>query len=195
MQDGGPEGKISGRYRRRELLCLWDFPGKSTGVGCHFLFQRIFPTQGSNPGLPHCRQTLYQLSHQGSRRENRGGYQGSFITPQVRKIAGAGSLYEWTHCPSFPIHSVKSCSKSASDTEGVVCLHFVSCWTGQGSREWDETYLSSWHWSAKRIPGTARVYDTLWKYSDVLEVDEKPQIITVSVKKNDNSTLLGWAMS
>ena len=38
----------------------------STGVGCHFLLQAIFPTQGSNPGLPHCRQTLYRLSHQGS---------------------------------------------------------------------------------------------------------------------------------
>ena len=34
--------------------------------GCHFLFQGIFPTQGSNPALPHCRQTLYPLSHQGS---------------------------------------------------------------------------------------------------------------------------------
>ena len=40
--------------------------GKSTGVDCHFLLQGIFPTQGSNPGLPHCRQILYQLSHQGS---------------------------------------------------------------------------------------------------------------------------------
>ena len=48
------------------LLCPWDFPGKSTGVGCHCLLQRIFLTQGSNPGLPHCRQTLYHLSHQGS---------------------------------------------------------------------------------------------------------------------------------
>ena len=36
----------------------WTFPGKSTGVGCHFLLQGIFPTQGSNRGLPHCRQTL-----------------------------------------------------------------------------------------------------------------------------------------
>ena len=36
----------------------WDSPGKNTGVGCHFLLQGIFPTQGSNPGLPHCRQTL-----------------------------------------------------------------------------------------------------------------------------------------
>ena len=43
-----------------------DSPGKNTGVGCHFLPQGIFPTQGSNPGLPHCRQILYQLSHKGS---------------------------------------------------------------------------------------------------------------------------------
>ena len=48
------------------LLRPWDFPGKSTGVGCHFLLQRIFPTQGSNLGLPHRRQMLCHLSHQGS---------------------------------------------------------------------------------------------------------------------------------
>ena len=41
-----------------------DCPGKNTGVGCHFLHQGILPTQGSNLGLPHCRQTLYPLSHQ-----------------------------------------------------------------------------------------------------------------------------------
>ena len=44
-----------------------DSPGKVTGVGCHVLLQGIFPTQGSNPGLPKCRQILYCLSHQGSR--------------------------------------------------------------------------------------------------------------------------------
>ena len=43
-----------------------DSPGKNTWVGCHFLLQRIFPTQGSNPGLPHCRWILCQVSHQGS---------------------------------------------------------------------------------------------------------------------------------
>ena len=47
------------------LLCPWDSPGKNTGVCCHFLLQGIFLNQGSNPGLPHCRQTLYGLSHQG----------------------------------------------------------------------------------------------------------------------------------
>ena len=48
------------------LLCPWDSPGKSTGVGCHFLLQGIFPTQGSNSGLPHCKQTFYHPSRQGS---------------------------------------------------------------------------------------------------------------------------------
>ena len=43
--------------------CPWNSPGKNTGVGGHFLLQRIFPIQGSNPGLLHCRQILYHLSH------------------------------------------------------------------------------------------------------------------------------------
>ena len=47
---------------------LWNSPGQTIGVGsCSFL-QGIFPAQGSNLGLPHCRQILYQLSHQGSPR-------------------------------------------------------------------------------------------------------------------------------
>ena len=41
-------------------------PGKKTGAGCDSLLQGIFPTQGSNPDLPHCSQILYHLSHQGS---------------------------------------------------------------------------------------------------------------------------------
>ena len=45
-----------------------DSPGKNTGVGCHALLREIFPTQGSNPSLPHRRWILYHLSHQGSPR-------------------------------------------------------------------------------------------------------------------------------
>ena len=40
----------------RWCLCLWDFPGKNTGVGCHSLLQGIFPTQGLHVNLLHCRQ-------------------------------------------------------------------------------------------------------------------------------------------
>ena len=52
----GPHGLYSG------------FPGQNTGVGSLSFLQGIFPTQGSNPGLLHCRRVLYQLSHQGSPR-------------------------------------------------------------------------------------------------------------------------------
>ena len=41
------------------VLCPWDSPGKNTRVGCHFLFQGIFLTQGLNSGLLHCRRVLY----------------------------------------------------------------------------------------------------------------------------------------
>ena len=47
---------------------LWNSPGQNTGVGSLSLLQGIFPTQGSNPGVPHCRWILYQLSHMGSPR-------------------------------------------------------------------------------------------------------------------------------
>ena len=44
----------------------WNSPGQNTGMGSLSLRQGIFPTQGSNPGLPHCQQILYYLTHQGS---------------------------------------------------------------------------------------------------------------------------------
>jgi len=44
----------------------WNSPGQNTGVGSCSLLEGIFPTQGSNTGLPHCTQILYQLSYQGS---------------------------------------------------------------------------------------------------------------------------------
>ena len=48
------------------LLCLWVFPGKTIGMGCHFLLQGIFPTQGLNPSLLHWQVDSLPLSHQGS---------------------------------------------------------------------------------------------------------------------------------
>ena len=56
-------------YNSARVLCLWDSPGKNTGVGGHALLQGIFPNQGSNLGLLqllHCWQTLSPKSHLGS---------------------------------------------------------------------------------------------------------------------------------
>ena len=47
------------------VVCPWDFQAR-----IHFLLQGIFPTQGSNPDLSHCRQMLYSLSHQGKHWES-----------------------------------------------------------------------------------------------------------------------------
>ena len=57
---------MSDSLQSSRLLCPWDFLGKNTRVGCHFLLQGIFPTQELNLGLLHCRQILYQLSYKGS---------------------------------------------------------------------------------------------------------------------------------
>ena len=54
---------LSDSLRPHGLYCQWNSPGQNTGVGSLSLLQGIFPTQGSNPGLRHCRQILNQLSH------------------------------------------------------------------------------------------------------------------------------------
>ena len=46
------------------LYSPWNSPGQNTGVGSSYFLQGIFPSQGLNPGAPHYRQILYQLSHQ-----------------------------------------------------------------------------------------------------------------------------------
>ena len=102
MEGGGKEGKKGGRKKEvrcvcvcvstvcvcvcsvvsdtfrpqglqlARLLCPWNFPGKNTGVGCYFLLQGIFPTQGSNPHLLNLLQWqmgsvgLYHLGHRQS---------------------------------------------------------------------------------------------------------------------------------
>ena len=59
---------VSDSLRPHELYSPWNSPDQNNGVGSLSLLQGIFPTQGSNPGLPHCRRILYQLSHKGSPR-------------------------------------------------------------------------------------------------------------------------------
>ena len=51
---------MSNSLQPQGLYSPWDSPGQNTGVSSLSLLQRTFPTQGSNPGLPHCRRILYQ---------------------------------------------------------------------------------------------------------------------------------------
>ena len=57
---------MSDSLRTHGVYSPWNSQGQNTAVGSLSFLQGVFPTQGSNPGLPHCRQVLYQLSHKGS---------------------------------------------------------------------------------------------------------------------------------
>ena len=59
---------MSNSLQTHRLYSPWNSPGQNTGVSRLSLLQEIFPTQGLNPGLLHCRWIIYQLSHKGSPR-------------------------------------------------------------------------------------------------------------------------------
>ena len=91
------------------LLCLWNSPGKNTGVGSHTLLQGIFPTQGSNPGSPHCRQILYHLSHQGIPYKQDGDEQDIILACQAEKDLVRGIL---TRNPRFTVWRSQFCDRN-----------------------------------------------------------------------------------
>ena len=97
------------------LLCPWDFPGNNTGVGCHFLLQGIFLTKGSNLDLPHCRETLYPLSHWNYQTEN---------LKQLCDVQGQEMDF------------------SAQNREYTLLLPFLAC--GEGVCYWSIWTLKAW---------------------------------------------------
>ena len=68
LYESGSCSVVSDCLQPDGLYSSWTSLGQNTGVGSLSLLQQIFPTQGSNPGLPSCRRILYQLSHMGSSR-------------------------------------------------------------------------------------------------------------------------------
>ena len=66
LQESQSHSAVSDSLQPHGLYSPWNSPDQNTGVGSRSLLWGIFPTQGSNPSLLHCRQILYQLSHQGS---------------------------------------------------------------------------------------------------------------------------------
>ena len=105
------------------FLCSWDSPGKNTGVGSHSLLQRIFLTQGWNPGLLHCRWILYCLSHQGSPAKT------LTVKQKLPSFCLIGYLYfsraiksKSTRAPASPQSIYAWTQKRLSSQGNVVCL-------------------------------------------------------------------------
>ena len=94
------------------LYSQWNSPGQNTGVSSLSFLQEIFPTQGLNPGLLHCRQIFYQLSHKGSPRrildsqQNSGeGTESSHILP-VPIYTYSENLFHYRH-PTPEVHMLQ----------------------------------------------------------------------------------------
>ena len=122
-----------------------DSPGKNTGVGCRALLQGVFPNQGWNPGLLHCRRILYRQSHQGSPwilewvdypfsrgsswLRNRTGVSfiaGGFFTSWAPREAHYVLYTVWNH-----MHSLKRLNQILSWGDGIL-----------SSRTWKKQYKS-----------------------------------------------------
>ena len=97
---------VSNSLSPHELYNAWNSPGQNSGVSSRSLLQGIFPTQGSNPGLPHCMMILYQLSHKGSPN-----------LPNIRKLSLSSSFLAKITAFSLPcyyLHSIVSSHDPAS---------------------------------------------------------------------------------
>ena len=108
---------MSDSLRPHGLYSPWNSPGQNTGVGSHSFLQGIFPTQGSNPGLLHCRWILYQLSHRGHPR----------ILKWVAYLFSSGSSWprNWT---------------------GVSCItgRFFTNWTIREAWKYNRNLITCW---------------------------------------------------
>ena len=93
------------------LLRPWDFPGKNTGVGCHFFFQEIFWTWASNPCLLHCRQILYHWASMEVLKFSLVCTKNVFILPLFLKDIFSGySVLIWHFAsPYWKYHSIVFC--------------------------------------------------------------------------------------
>ena len=116
------------------LLCLWDFLGNSTGVGCHFLLQGIFLTQRSNLALPHCRQALLPYEPPGKSSLGEGMWIGSMDQEPWKICVFLSGLLLPINCLSAPNLPFFVCSvptqRSSAPSPASARLTPVSrgCW-------------------------------------------------------------------
>ena len=128
--------KVKSLSRVRLFVTLWtvahpqDSPGKNTGVGCHFLLQAIFPTQGSNPGPPALEADALTFSHQGS-------HQGKDRT-QVQSLSGerggAFTCGSWCKVPGARNFLLSSCFWLLWDLNSMFWSHLsflLAVWSSQ----------------------------------------------------------------
>ena len=133
------------------LSCVWlfatpwtiqsmEFSSPTTGLGSLSFLQGIFPTQGSNPGLPHCRRILYQLSHRGSPRILEWGAYSFSRGPSQSK--------NWTGSPACTVMSFDSSQDACGDEKHFMSAPCTTCFFS--CHDSCFLILSSPSWSTKQ---------------------------------------------
>ena len=100
------------------LLCSWDSPGKNTGVGSRALFQGIFPTQGSNPGLLNWQLGSLLLSHKGSLH----GHKELILLISNSRVSVKGPTFGSIYPNIFPCRETPAWHAHAPSPQPGVCL-------------------------------------------------------------------------
>ena len=137
-----------------------DSPGKSTGVGSHSLLQGISLTQGSNPGLPHCRRILYHLSPQGPVSSILTSQDSRFLPAWCRPFLALHQAASWSHhraplgtmvgpglsdahcfVPSILLFSTFRRESKSSSCYSVWAKG--RSWVGQGAKKGDPKYFQN----------------------------------------------------
>ena len=135
------------------LYSPWNSPGQNTGVGGRSLFQGIFPTQGLNAGLLHCRWFLYQLSHKGSPR-----------------------ILEWVACPFTTNRS--SPSRNPTRVSSIAGGFFIN-WTIREAL-WGNWII--YNFPTIIINAAVTILSTLWAYLGIF-LGKIPRMVVDTIEE------------
>ena len=130
---GATHSVMSDALRSQGLYSSWNSPGHNTGVGSLSLLQGIFPSQGLNPGLPHCRWILYQLSHLGSLHSFT---QDFILQDSLNPICFARIFPFITLFPPLVFHCPYDLSQNLSFESLFICLFFFLAVWGLRCYKW-----------------------------------------------------------
>ena len=151
---------LSNSLRHHGLYGPWNSPGQNTGVGSHSLLQGTFPTQGSSPGLLHCRQIVYHLSHQGSPRilewvaypfSSRSSWLGIELgSPALQADSLPGSDAQASHCGGFSCCGARVLECAGFSSCGTRAQLPLGMWNLLGPGDWTHVPWTGW-WIPKPL--------------------------------------------
>ena len=181
-----------------------DSPGKNTGVGCHALFQGIFPTRGLNPGLPHCRRIPCCLRDQG-RKRLRDYCVWKFPLEHIRYKEGApgGSCGKQSTCNAGDLALILESGRSPGERNGYLLQS--SCLENSMDRQawWTKSMGVTKNWtrlSVNTYPPPQHPHTNTrswlwptWNWHSVRSRKQQPTLVFLPGKFHERRNLVGYS--